>query len=140
MRGETETLDEHWSGGMTSFGSTTVSGFPNLFVLNGPNASLGHTSSVLMIEEQAAYVAQALVTRTGVLRVDPAAESAYTDEIDAAAASTPWMTGGCHNWYVDDRSGRLTLLWPGTVAAFRERLAAADGSEFLSAPVTRGSL
>lgn len=140
VRGETETLDEHWSTGMTSFGSTAVSGFPNLFVLNGPNASLGHTSSVLIIEEQAAYVARALATRTGVLRVDPEAEAAYTAEIDQAAASTPWMTGGCHNWYVDDRSGRLTLLWPGTVAAFRARLAAADGSEFLPAPVTRGSL
>ena len=47
-----------------------------------------------------------------------------------AAASTPWMTGGCRNWYVDERSGRLTLLWPGTVDAFRARLARADGAEF----------
>ncbi len=78
----------------------------------------------------------------GALRVDPAAEAAYTDEIAAAAASTPWMTGGCRNWYVDERSGRLTLLWPGTVDAFRERLARADGSEFAHASVqgaTRGS-
>jgi hypothetical protein len=44
------------------------------------------------------------------------------------------MTGGCRNWYVDDRSGRLTLLWPGTVGAFRARLARADGSEFLPEP------
>jgi hypothetical protein len=69
--------------------------------------------------------------RGGVLRVDPAAEESYTDEIARAAASTPWMTGECRNWYVDDRSGRLTLLWPGTVDAFRARLARADGSEFL---------
>ncbi|MET0811952.1 MAG: NAD(P)/FAD-dependent oxidoreductase [Microbacterium sp.] len=136
VRGEDGTLDEHWSEGMTSFGSTVVAGFPNLFVLNGPNASLGHTSSVLMLEEQAAYAARALSSREGVLRVDPAAERAYTDEIDRAAASTPWITGGCRNWYVDDRSGRLTLLWPGTVAAFRSRLAAADGSEFLPASVS----
>lgn len=128
------TLAEHWADGMTSFGSTVVSGFPNLFVLNGPNASLGHNSSVLMIEEQAAYVVRALALRDrasgGALRVRPEAEQAYTAEIAAAAASTPWLTGGCRNWYVDDRSGRLTLLWPGTVQAFRERLAAADGSEF----------
>jgi len=44
------------------------------------------------------------------------------------------MTGGCRNWYVDERSGRLTLLWPGTVDAFRARLARADGSEFAYAP------
>jgi hypothetical protein len=65
-----------------------------------------------------------------VLRVRPEAEAAYTDEIAAAAASTPWLTGGCRNWYVDARSGRLTLLWPGTVQAFRERLTGADGAEF----------
>jgi len=70
----------------------------------------------------------------GVLRVEPAAEQRYTDEIAHAAASTPWITGGCRNWYVDERSGRLTLLWPGTVDAFRARLARADGSEF-AAPV-----
>lgn len=137
--GETGSLAAHWSEGMTSFGSTVVSGFPNLFVLNGPNASLGHSSSVLMIEEQAAYAARALASRDTVLRVDPDAERAYSDAIDRAAASTPWITGGCRNWYVDDRSGRLTLLWPGTVAAFRDRLTAADGSEFLPAPVKRGS-
>ncbi|WP_394684981.1 flavin-containing monooxygenase [uncultured Microbacterium sp.] len=134
VRGDDETLAEHWSAGMTSFGSTVVAGFPNLFVLNGPNASLGHNSAVLMAEEQSAYVVRALAERDrrpeGVLRVRPEAEAAYTDEIDTAAASTPWMTGGCRNWYVDARSGRLTLLWPGTVQAFRERLTGADGSEF----------
>lgn len=134
------TLAAHWSGGMTAFASTVVAGFPNLFVLNGPNASLGHSSSVLMIEEQAGYVSRVLDARAGrVLRVDPEAERAYTEEIARAAASTRWMTGGCRNWYVDDRSGRLTLLWPGTVDAFRARLALADGSEFLPepAPISR---
>lgn len=126
------TLAEHWSSGMTAFGSTVVAGFPNLFVLNGPNASLGHSSSVLMIEEQAVYVTRVLDGRDGrILRVDPEAERSYTEEIGRAAASTPWIAGGCRNWYVDERSGRLALLWPGTVAAFRARLARADGSEFL---------
>ena len=52
VRGEHGTLADHWSDGMTSFASTAVSGFPNMFVLDGPNAALGHSSSVLMIEEQ----------------------------------------------------------------------------------------
>lgn len=135
VRGEDgRSLDEHWSQGMTSFASTVVSGFPNLFVLNGPNASLGHSSAVLMMEAQAQYVRRALDRRDGAggapLRVRAAAEAEYTAEVDAAAARTPWLTGGCRNWYVDERSGRLTLLWPGTVEAFRARLARADGSEF----------
>jgi cation diffusion facilitator CzcD-associated flavoprotein CzcO len=133
IRGEHTTLAEHWATGMTSFGSTAVAGFPNMFVLNGPNASLGHNSSVLMTELQAGYVARTLHHRRrrgGVLKVRVEAETAYSAEIDRAAAATPWLTGGCQNWYVDPRSGRLTLLWPGTVEAFRERLARADGSEF----------
>jgi cation diffusion facilitator CzcD-associated flavoprotein CzcO len=134
-----QTLAAHWSSGMTAFASTVVAEFPNLFVLNGPNASLGHSSSVLMIEEQAGYVARVLDARAGrVLRVDPDAEQAYTDEIAQAAASTRWMTGGCRNWYVDERSGRLALLWPGTVDAFRARLARADGSEFLPSAASPG--
>jgi cation diffusion facilitator CzcD-associated flavoprotein CzcO len=133
VEGERGTLAEHWSAGMTAFASTVVAGFPNLFVLNGPNASLGHNSSVLMTELQAQYVTRALQRRSeigGVLRVRPDAERAYTAEIDRAAARTPWLTGGCHNWYVDPRSGRLTLLWPGTVGEFADRLARTDGSEF----------
>jgi cation diffusion facilitator CzcD-associated flavoprotein CzcO len=134
------TLAEHWAAGMTSFASTVVAGFPDLFVLNGPNASLGHNSSVLMAEAQAEYVVRSLdvaavrahaAPAASVLRVDPAAERAYTERIDGAAATTPWIRGGCDNWYVDERSGRLTLLWPDTVGAFRTMLNENDGSEFL---------
>ncbi|TDN91794.1 NAD(P)/FAD-dependent oxidoreductase [Microbacterium sp. BK668] len=137
VRGENGvTLGEHWAGGMTSFGSTVVAGFPQLFVLNGPNASLGHTSSILMLEAQAEYVAKALARRAGggVLRVRPEAERAYTRMVDERAAGTPWLTGGCRNWYVDDRSRRLTLVWPGTVADYRAALAASGGREFETAP------
>ena len=126
------TLDEHWSEGMTSVGSTLVSGFPNLYVLNGPNASLGHNSAVLIMEEQAAFAAS-LISRGTPIRVDAEAEAAYTAEIAERAAGTPWVEGGCRNWYTDPRSGRLTLLWPGTVSDFRSRLAAVRGS--MLAPV-----
>lgn len=137
VRGEDGiTLARHWSGGMTSFASTVVSGFPNLFVLNGPNAALAHTSSLLVLEEQADYVARALAIRGergGVLRVRPEAERAYTMMIDERARGTSWL-GGCGSWYVDDRSGRLTLLWPGTVADFQAMMAGAAADEFAPAP------
>lgn len=131
------TLDEHWSAGMTSALSTIVTGFPELFVLNGPNAALGHNSSILMLEEQAGYVARTLAARPrgSILRPDPAAEDAYTRRIIARSRTTAWVSGGCRNWYVDERSGRLTLLWPGTVEEFRALLRGADGSEFLREPV-----
>ncbi|HJA04238.1 MAG TPA: NAD(P)/FAD-dependent oxidoreductase [Candidatus Microbacterium stercoravium] len=123
------TLDAHWSKGMTAVASTLVAGFPNLFVVNGPNASLGHNSSVLLSEAQADFAAGLIAERVAApfafpdpVRVTDAAERASTAEIAERAAHTPWLTGGCGNWYVDDRSGALTLLWPGTVADFRARL------------------
>ena len=129
-----ETLDEHWATGMTSVASTMVSGFPSLFVLDGPNASLGHNSSILMIEAQLDYVLAALDHRDASggapLRPSAQAEAEYTARIDAAAASTVWLTGGCRSWYVDERSGRLTLLWPDSVPAFRERGARFDSGDF----------
>ena len=135
-----QTLADHWAEGMTSLGSTLVTGFPDLYVLNGPNASLGHNSAVLMAEEQAAFVVRCLTMRESAqngapLRIQPEAEAGYTREIDARGAGTPWVEGGCRNWYVDERSGRLTLLWPGTVADFRARLAAIGPSDFESGPV-----
>lgn len=117
------TLDEHWSGGFTAVASTLVHGFPNLFVLGGPNATLGHNSAVLLLEAQAALAADLIAAPVGApIRVSAEAEREATAEVDAMAAGTPWLTGGCRNWYVDERSGRLTLIWPGTVTAFRERL------------------
>ena len=121
VTGETETLDEHWSGGMTAVASTLVAGFPNMFVLNGPNASLGHNSSILISEAQASFTAD-IVARGERVSVTTEAERESTADIARRAARTPWLTGGCDNWYVDERSGRLALLWPGTVAEFRHRL------------------
>jgi cation diffusion facilitator CzcD-associated flavoprotein CzcO len=127
-------LSEAWADGMTAHASTTVHGFPNLFVLDGPNASLGHNSAVLMIEAQIDYVLGAfeLRERSGVevLDVKRAAQDAYRAEIDAKAASSVWLTGGCASWYVDERSGRLTLLWPDFAYAFQRRLARFDPESY----------
>jgi len=132
-----QTLAEHWDRGMTSVASTMVAGFPDLFVLDGPNASLGHNSSILMIEAQLDYLLDALRHRDADPRplVPTAeAEAGYTRAIDEAAATTVWLTGGCRSWYLDERSGRLALLWPDTVATFRERGARFDARDF-NAPV-----
>ncbi|MGX5682323.1 flavin-containing monooxygenase [Schumannella luteola] len=118
------TLAEHWKRGMTAFASTSIHGFPNLFVVNGPNAGLGHNSAVYMIETQLQYILGALSHLDafgGVLDVSARAERAYTRMIDRMAAPTVWLTGGCDSWYLDPRSGRLTLLWPGSAHEFRER-------------------
>jgi cation diffusion facilitator CzcD-associated flavoprotein CzcO len=118
-------LAQRWADGMTAHASTAVHGFPNMFVINGPNASLGHNSAVYMIETQIDHVLGALDhlrTRPGTsLEVTAEAEEAYTREIDAMSEDTVWLQGGCASWYVDETSGRLTLLWPGTARSFRAR-------------------
>ncbi|MBE9373839.1 NAD(P)/FAD-dependent oxidoreductase [Saccharopolyspora sp. HNM0983] len=128
-------LAEHWSGGMTAYASTTVHGFPNMFVLDGPNASLGHNSAIEMIETQIDYVLGALqhLRRHGArtLEVSLEAERAYTRDIDRRSRSTVWLTGGCRSWYVDERSGRLTLLWPDSARAFRERNGTFDPAPYV---------
>lgn len=114
-------LDQYWSQGMRAYASSAVHGFPNMFVLDGPNATLAHNSAVLMIEAQADYVASALPwTSQGPLEVTFEAEQAYIDELDSR--SGVW-TSGCSNWYVDERSGRQVLLWPGKAQEFRDRFA-----------------
>ncbi len=130
------TLAEHWRDGMTAFASTAVHGFPNLFVVNGPNAGLGHNSAVYMIETQVQYVLGALdrLDDVGVLEVSAEAEREYTAEIDRMAAPTVWLTG-CDSWYLDPRSGRLTLLWPGSAREFRERNGTFDPEPYLRPPV-----
>jgi cation diffusion facilitator CzcD-associated flavoprotein CzcO len=129
------TLDSAWSHGMVAHNSTTVAGFPNLFVIDGPNASLGHNSAVHMIESQIAYVLEALrylrSHDVAAFDVRPERQATYVAEIDRMAETTVWLTGGCRSWYVDERSRRLTLLWPDTASAFRERLARFDPADYL---------
>ncbi len=118
-----ESLAQHWSSGMTGFASTAVHGFPNLFIINGPNAAVGHNSAIYMIETQIDYVLGALQHQgahgDAVLEVTEQAERDYVALVDSLSASTVWMTGRCESWYLDPRSGRLTLIWPDFAFAFR---------------------
>ncbi|RIX30868.1 flavin-containing monooxygenase [Amnibacterium setariae] len=119
--GERGTLAAAWRHGMRAYATVAVPGFPNLFVLDGPNAALGHNSAVHVIESQIAYVLGALAHGGdgAVLAVTEAATAAYTAEVDARAEGTVWTT--CDTRYRDPASGRLTVLWPGTATSFRER-------------------
>ncbi|MCU1407886.1 MAG: NAD(P)/FAD-dependent oxidoreductase [Glaciihabitans sp.] len=120
-------LADHWSEGMTAYASILVAGFPNLMVLDGPNAALGHNSAFVMIEAQAELAVTLLRRMTSesvaVIEASAEAERHWTEQVDVASAGSVWLSG-CRSWYVDERSGRLTLLWPGTATNFREALAA----------------
>lgn len=121
------TLEEHWAEGMQAYASTAVADFPNMYVLDGPNASLSHNSALVMIEAQVDYLLGALRhTAPGTaLEVTAAAEDGYAREMTIRSIDKPW-TSGCSNWYVDGRTGRQSLLWPGRATEFRDRFGTFD--------------
>ena len=131
------TLAESWHDGMAALDSTAVAGFPNLFTLVGPNTNLGHNSIIHMIESQVSYVLGATerAEREGLDWIMPSDEAqvAYVDSMQEQAAGTVWLrAGGCHSWYVDPRSGKLTQLWPDYAWDFRARNAHFTGDGFLT--------
>ncbi len=128
------TLAETWKGSPRAHLGTSVSGFPNLFLLLGPNTGLGHSSVVLMIEAQIEHVLKALshLERRGASTIEPRieAEDAFVARVDRDMEGTTWVAGGCASWYLDE-TGRNSTLWPGTTIAFRRLLDRFDPSDYL---------
>jgi cation diffusion facilitator CzcD-associated flavoprotein CzcO len=119
-----ETWAEDWEGSAQAYLGTAVSGFPNLFMLTGPNTGLGHTSMLVMIEAQVAYVIDALrairAARIAAVDVRPDVVAAENAELQAKLRDTVWVAGGCSSWYVD-ANGRVTTIWPDFTFRFRQR-------------------
>ena len=126
-------LNSVWQGSPRAHLGTTVAGFPNLFVMMGPNTGLGHSSVLLMLEAQIEHLVSALryLDRQGAVAVEPTpeAQAAFVDRLERDMAETVWMTGGCQSWYLDE-TGKNTTLWPGSVGAFRRRVEPFDPDEY----------
>ncbi|MDQ3741526.1 MAG: NAD(P)/FAD-dependent oxidoreductase [Actinomycetota bacterium] len=137
------TLDDVWQGSPKAYVGTTVAGFPNLFMMTGPNTGLGHSSMVYMIESQIAHVVGALEAMrargAATLEVRPEVQERYNAELDARMERTVWNTG-CASWYID-ATGRNATLWPDWTWRFRRRVARFDEADYvLSAPVCEREL
>ena len=121
-----ELLADRWQGSPQAHLGMSVTGFPNLFLLLGPNTGLGHNSVLLMIEAQIGYLRQVLRFRRehGLASLEPTAlaQRQYVARLDRETEGTVWTAGGCLSWYVD-RTGRNSTLWPGSVRAYQRRLA-----------------
>ncbi|MNS44819.1 4-hydroxyacetophenone monooxygenase [compost metagenome] len=135
------TLAETWAGSPKAHAGTTVAGFPNLFLLFGPNTGLGHTSVVLMLESQLEHVMAALrhLRRRGAQTIEPRAEAqaAYVAGVDRMMDGTVWTAGGCRSWYLDE-SGRNSTLWPGFTAAFGRQVGHFDPADYALGDRARG--
>jgi hypothetical protein len=101
-----------------------INGFPNYFLMTGPNTGLGHSSMVLMIEAQIELVLGALreLDRRGTRSIEPKPEvqQRFVEEIERGGAGTVWTAGGCNSWYLD-RTGRNSTLWPWSTWTYMRR-------------------
>lgn len=125
-------INDAWAERMVAYKGTTVAGFPNLFVLAGPNTGLGHSSMVYMIESQVAYVIDALRQmergRWDTVEITPEAMARFNEDVDGRLSDTVWSTG-CRSWYLDER-GRNTTLWPDLTFRFRQQTRRFDASNY----------
>ena len=125
-------LHDSWDGSPQAHLGTTVAGFPNLFLLVGPNLGPGHTSVVFYIESQVRYIMktlEALEERGATsFEVRKDVQDAYNADLQERMRGTVWTTGGCNSWYLDE-TGRNTTLWPGFSWELRLRTREFDETE-----------
>lgn len=136
-------LADDWSDRPRAYRGVAVAGYPNYFMLMGPNSGLGHNSIVFMIEAQVRYVLQCLrwldEGRLGLVEVRADVQEAENERLQARFARTVWRsTRGsdwqlpCTSWYVD-RQGRNSTLWPGLSLGYWMLMRRADIRHYLPA-------
>lgn len=129
VTGRSGTLAEAWRSGPFAHLGMAVPGFPNLYLLYGPNTNLGHNSILAMLECQVAYVLQALEHE--VLEVRPEVAAAWDAGVQEALRDTVWSEG-CGSWYVGE-DGRISTNWSGTVTAYWRRTRTLRRADYIDA-------
>lgn len=113
-------LAEVWGEQITSHRTMMVPGFPNLFMLLGPNSGTGHTSALIMIETQVSYALDCLelMDRHDLVAIDPDPQvvARYNARLQRDMQRMVF-SGGCNAWYTDDSDYNFTL-WPYSAARF----------------------
>ncbi len=128
-------LHDAWRHGAEAYYGMTVAGFPNFFLMVGPNTGLGHNSIVFMIEAQIRYIGQCIArtrargARTIALR--PEVQRRFSADLQRRIARTVWATG-CKSWYMD-RHGRNVTLWPGFTVEYWWRTRRARAQDYIFA-------
>jgi cation diffusion facilitator CzcD-associated flavoprotein CzcO len=109
-------LADAWERGVEAYRGITVPGFPNFFMLLGPNTGLGHTSVVFMIESQVQHVLSCLRIlsreKASTIEAQAPATRQYNDALQRRLRRAVWSAGGCRSWYLDE-AGINRAIWPG---------------------------
>lgn len=114
-------LNDTWENGSKTFAGVNVAGFPNLFMMMGPNTGLSHNSFVYIIESQAHYIKEAVVKARNLnwksVDVKADKQDEFVDKVQSQSTKSVWLTG-CQSWYLDDE-GRNWTLWPSFTFKYR---------------------
>ncbi|HEX5371906.1 MAG TPA: alpha/beta hydrolase fold domain-containing protein [Aquabacterium sp.] len=113
-------LNEAWRKGAQAYLGITVPGFPNFFMLYGPNTNLGHSSIIYMLESQIAHVLRCMQAAhqagANAIEVDAQRYASFNGTVQARLRATVWQ--GCKSWYVD-ANGHNSTNWPGFTFGYR---------------------
>jgi cation diffusion facilitator CzcD-associated flavoprotein CzcO len=125
-------LRAEWSKGARAYLGVTVSGFPNFFMLYGPNTNLGHNSILVMIEAQANYILDALrkLQARGLKRLDVKRDvlDDYNRRLQQDLAKSVWAATGA-SWY-KLADGTITNNWPHSTMRYQRLLREANLEDF----------
>jgi cation diffusion facilitator CzcD-associated flavoprotein CzcO len=128
-------IHQAWKERISAYLGVTVSGFPNFFILLGPNTGLGHNSVVLMSEAQIGYVMDCLrlMKKRGskTMEVKPATQQHFVEELRKRLAGTVWESGGCRSWYQDAKTGESPVIWPGSVVRYKRKTRAVAEEDYV---------
>jgi cation diffusion facilitator CzcD-associated flavoprotein CzcO len=126
------TLAEAWEGVPKAYLGITVPGFPNMFLLYGPNTNGGAGSVIYTIECAMQHVIGAIrrleQANAKTIELQPPAAAAFDRELRAALAGTVWHTG-CTSWYVDEH-GNNPNQWPWLWTTYRRRTSRVDPAAY----------
>lgn len=125
-------LADLWAEAPQALLGTTIAGFPNLFVMIGPNTGLGHNSMVYMIEAQTNYLLDALraIDEALAVAIDtrPDRQDAFNADVQRRFEGSVWTHGGCSSWYLDEH-GRNHTVWPDYTFTYRRRVRRIDPAD-----------
>ncbi len=123
--------------GLEAYQGITLAGFPNFFMLLGPNTGLGHTSVVFMIESQVQHVMSCLRmlarNRGDAIEVREPVLQHYNRALQWRLRRAVWSAGGCRSWYLD-ADGVNRTLWPGFSFEYWARTRRARSSAYTITP------
>ncbi|HEU5471460.1 MAG TPA: NAD(P)/FAD-dependent oxidoreductase [Actinophytocola sp.] len=123
-------LREYWSDGARAYLGMSVPGFPNMFLMYGPNTNLGCGSIIYMLERQARYIRQAvehIAAGTSYVDVRPEVADHFDAEVQRRLARSVWSM--CRSWYRED-GGRVSTNWPGLVSEYDRRTKTLDLADY----------